>query len=305
MIFVTAAPEAGVGAGPRHRALPAFEQARLPRRQPPRGMSESPLLAEFHELASARSTRSRRARPGLGAARLTRCSPTSCRGARRIGAAAGTRRSALLSGRPNVGKSTLSIPGSARERLIAFGPAGHDARRSARALRAQRPALRADRHGRIAPQGSRQSRSRRRCRRSSRPTSCCCCLDATQGDRPGRAHRRPHPRWRAVVAAVNKGTPSTPTSEMLQRLIEQRLAFLAKFAPVATIRRSGAKGWPRSGSIAEAYASAVKDADAGADAPAAGGGMPQAPSAPEFSCPACGYGTRGHEAADHVIHGNR
>ena len=176
-----------VGAGPRHRALPAHQQAqaRGAGGQQGRRHGESPLLGEFFELGIGDAA------PGLGGARRRACAACSRRRSgdfprheRRRGAGRRSRRRPDPAGG---GRAPERRQDHADQHLARRGAAGrvrparHDARRDPRAVRARRPQVRADRHRRACAAGarssrrSRSSRSSRRCRRSPTPTWCCCC----------------------------------------------------------------------------------------------------------------------------------
>jgi GTP-binding protein len=118
------------------------------------GMSESPLLAEFHELGIGEPIAVSAAH-GQGIRSLMEVVldgldiPEPDEEVFGDGPERPIR--LAVAGRPNVGKSTLINTWLGEERLVAFDLPG--TRRDPRALRAQRPAFRADRHRRPAPQG--------------------------------------------------------------------------------------------------------------------------------------------------------
>ena len=134
-------------------------------------------------------------------------------------------------------------------------------------------------------------------------------LDATQGVTDQDAHIAGYilESGRAVVVAVNKwDAVDAYQKETLQRSIEQRLPFL-KFAPVlhdlgdeAAGLRAGLEGDRRRARVGDA-----QDADAGADAPAAGGGAHQAPKRAGAFRPKLRYAHQGGmKPPVIVIHGN-
>ena len=175
-----------VGAGPRHRQRPAPPgQALRAGGQQGRGhdttarswsSSTSSGLGEVHGVSAAhgqgirepgrtgaRAAEPARARRGRGGRRRTR--PHQA-GGRRPAQRRQVDADQHLAGR--------GAPGRLR-------PAGHHARRDLGAVRAQRPELRADRHGRPAPQGQGVRGDREvlggqdAAGHRDRPTSCCCC----------------------------------------------------------------------------------------------------------------------------------
>ena len=309
VMFVVDVRAGVVGAGPRHRALPAHARASRVRAGGQQGRGHDRVAAARRVL---------RARPGRAASDLG--------GARRRASAAwSTRRSEPLdagpededeprptdapirlavAGRPNVGKSTLINTWLGEERLVAFDQPGTTRDAITRAVRARRPEVRADRHRRPAPQAarcsrrSRSSRWSRRCRRSTDANVVLLLLDATQGVTDQDAHIAGYilESGRAVVVAVNKWDAVDAYQQRDAAALDRAAAGLpASSRRCCTSRRSSARAsapvWkaiarrPRVGD--------AQDADAGADAAAAGGGAStRRRSAPARSARSCATRTR-------------
>ena len=231
------------------------------------GMADSPHLAEFHELGIG-APHPVSAAHGQGLRSLLDAVLEDFPADADDGAAAAENAPIRLAvaGRPNVGKSTLINTWLGEERLIAFDQPGttRDAirvpfERNGQAFELIDTAgLR--RKGKVFEAVEKFSVVKT-LQAIADADVVLLLLDATQGLTDQDAHIAGYilESGRAVVIAVNKwDAVDAYQREMLQRSIEQRLAFL-KFAPVATIsalRRQGlAPVWK---AIAEAYASAVK-----------------------------------------------
>ncbi len=171
-----------------------------------------------------------------------------------------------VAGRPNVGKSTLINTWLGEERLIAFDQPGTT--RDAISVPFERNGQKFElidtaglrRKGKVFEAVEKFSVVKT-LQAIADADVVLLLLDATQGVTDQDAHIAGYvlESGRAVVLAVNKwDAVDAYQREMLQRSIEQRLAFL-KFAPVAHIsalKRQGlAPVWK---AIADAYASAVK-----------------------------------------------
>ena len=267
-----------LGAGPRHRALPAQrrqERCCSPSTRP-RAWPSRRCSAEFHELGLGEPQPVSAAHgQGIGSlaeaaldAALGRARPTSdddepvSSERRRRADPAGRRRPAE---RRQVDADQRLARRGAAGRLR---PAGHDARRDRRAVRARRPPLRPDRHRRPAPQAarcsrrSRSSRSSRRCRRSPTPTSSLLLLDATQGVTDQDAHIAGYilESGRAVVVAVNKWDAVDGYQKRDARALDRAApAVPASSRRCSTSRRAKRQGFgPVWKAIADAHASATR-----------------------------------------------
>ena len=212
MIFVVDVRAGVSGAGPRHRALPAQRrQEGAARGQQGRGHGR---FAAARRVPRARPRRAA-CRSRRRTARASAASPRRrCGGARRAGVRRGARARAgradpaavpirlAVAGRPNVGKSTLINAWLGEERLVAFDQPGTT--RDAIVVPFERGGqpLRPDRHRRPAAQGQgvrggrevlgrQDAAGDRRGQRRPAPAR-----RHPGRHRPGRAHRRLHPRER-------------------------------------------------------------------------------------------------------------
>ncbi len=230
------------------------------------GMVDSPLLAEFHELgigephpvsaAHGQGIRSLLDAVLAGFEPDEEMEPTPD----------GAPTKLAVAGRPNVGKSTLINTWLGEERLIAFDQPGTT--RDAISVPFERNGQMFElidtaglrRKGKVFEAVEKFSVVKT-LQAIADADVVLLLLDATQGVTDQDAHIAGYilESGRAVVLAVNKwDAVDSYQREMLQRSIEQRLAFL-KFAPVAHIsalKRQGlAPVWK---AIADAHASAVK-----------------------------------------------
>ena len=232
------------------------------------GMADSPLMAEFHELgigephpvsaAHGQGIRSLldAVLAGFDADDGSEPAPDADDAPIRL----------AVAGRPNVGKSTLINTWLGEERLIAFDQPGttRDAIRVPFERNGQRfelidtAGLR--RKGRVFEAVEKFSVVKT-LQAIAEADVVLLLLDATQGVTDQDAHIAGYilESGRAVVLAVNKwDAVDAYQREMLQRSIEQRLAFL-KFAPLAHISALKRQGLgPVWKAIADAHASAVK-----------------------------------------------
>ena len=250
------------------RYLRIGQQARLPGRQQGRGHGRVAAAGGVPR------TRHRRAAPGVGGARPGHSQPDRCgaRGLRPADEDEASRRPKdapirlAVAGRPNVGKSTLINTWLGEERLIAFDQPGTT--RDAISVPFERNGQEFElidtaglrRKGKVFEAIEKFSVVKT-LQAIADANVVLLLLDATQGVTDQDAHIAGYilDSGRAVVIAVNKwDAVDAYQREMLQRSIEQRLAFL-KFAPVATSRRSSARASaPVWKAIADAHASAIK-----------------------------------------------
>ncbi|MBI3346019.1 MAG: ribosome biogenesis GTPase Der [Burkholderiales bacterium] len=232
------------------------------------GMSDSPLLAEFHELGMGEphpisSAHGQGIRSLLDAV-LEPFEDTS----EEFGA--GPQQDGVIrlavAGRPNVGKSTLINTWLGEERLVAFDMPGTtrdaisvDFERNGQKFKLIDTAgLR--RKGRVFEAIEKFSVVKT-LQAIADAHVVLLLLDATQGVTDQDAHIAGYilDSGRAVVVAINKwDAVDSYQRETLQRQIEQRLAFL-KFAPlhnISALKRQGLSAvW---NSLADAYASAYR-----------------------------------------------
>ena len=232
------------------------------------GMADSPLMAEFHELgigephpvsaAHGQGIRSLldAVLAGFDADDASEPAPDADDAPIRL----------AVAGRPNVGKSTLINTWLGEERLIAFDQPGTT--RDAISVPFERNGQRFElidtaglrRKGRVFEAVEKFSVVKT-LQAIAEADVVLLLLDATQGVTDQDAHIAGYilESGRAVVLAVNKwDAVDAYQREMLQRSIEQRLAFL-KFAPLAHISALKRQGLgPVWKAIADAHASAVK-----------------------------------------------
>jgi GTPase len=231
------------------------------------GMADSPLLAEFHELGIGEPHPISSAH-GQGIRSLTEAALADFPAPEDDEELAGENASIRLAvaGRPNVGKSTLINTWLGEERLVAFDQPGttRDAisvpfeRNGQRFQLIDTAGLR--RKGRVFEAIEKFSVVKT-LQAISDAHVVLLLLDATQGVTDQDAHIAGYvlDSGRAVVVAVNKwDAVDDYQRQMLQRSIEQRLAFL-KFAPVLHISALKRQGLgPVWKAIAEAHASATR-----------------------------------------------
>jgi GTP-binding protein len=231
------------------------------------GMSESPLLGEFHELGMG-EPHPISASHGQGIRSLMEAvlepfeseeeseTPEKADGVIRL----------AVAGRPNVGKSTLINTWLGEERLVAFDQPGTT--RDAISIPFERNGQKFElidtaglrRKGKIFEAVEKFSVVKT-LQAINDANVVLLLLDATQGVSDQDAHIAGYilESGRAVVLAVNKwDVIDSYQRELLQRSIEQRLAFL-KFAPIHNISALKRQGLgPLWGALADAYASAFK-----------------------------------------------
>ena len=230
------------------------------------GMSESPLLGEFHELGLG-EPHPISAAHGQGIRSLIEAALEPFEFEEHDEAAEddGVIRLAVA-GRPNVGKSTLINTWLGEERLVAFDMPGTtrdaisvDFERNGQKFKLIDTAgLR--RKGKVFEAIEKFSVVKT-LQAIADANVVLLLLDATQGVSDQDAHIAGYilDSGRAVVLAVNKWDDvDSYQRETLQRSIEQRLAFL-KFAPIHNISALKRQGLgPLWGGLADAYASAYK-----------------------------------------------
>jgi GTP-binding protein len=231
------------------------------------GMSESPLLGEFHELGMG-EPHPISASHGQGIRSLMEAvlepfeseeeseTPEKPDGVIRL----------AVAGRPNVGKSTLINTWLGEERLVAFDQPGTT--RDAISIPFERNGQKFElidtaglrRKGKIFEAVEKFSVVKT-LQAINDANVVLLLLDATQGVSDQDAHIAGYilESGRAVVLAVNKwDVIDSYQRELLQRSIEQRLAFL-KFAPIHNISALKRQGLgPLWGALADAYSSAFK-----------------------------------------------
>jgi GTP-binding protein len=231
------------------------------------GMSESPLLAEFHELGMG-EPHPVSAAHGQGIRSLIDAALADFPFADEepVQPEEGAPIRLAVAGRPNVGKSTLINTWLGEERLVAFDAPGttRDAimvpfERNGQAFELIDTAgLR--RKGRVFEAIEKFSVVKT-LQAIADAHVVVLLLDATQGVTDQDAHIAGYilDAGRAVVLAVNKwDAVDSYQRQMLERSIEQRLAFL-KFAPIlhiSAIKRQGLG--PLWKAIGDAHASAIK-----------------------------------------------
>jgi GTP-binding protein len=231
------------------------------------GMRDSPALAEFHELGMGElhpisSAHGQGVRSLLDAA-FEGMEPD--REDEAFGAGPGDRPIRLaVAGRPNVGKSTLINTWLGEERLVAFDMPGTT--RDAITVPFERDGHRFElidtaglrRKGRVFEAIEKFSVVKT-LQAIADAHVVVLLLDATQGVTDQDAHIAGYilDSGRAVVIAINKwDAVDSYQREMLQRSIDQRLAFL-KFAPAVNISALKRQGLgPLWKNIADAHASA-------------------------------------------------
>ena len=232
------------------------------------GMTESPLLAEFHELGMG-EPHPISAAHGQGIRSLLEAvlEPFEFEEEDEVvdGAPDGVIRLAVA-GRPNVGKSTLINTWLGEERLVAFDMPGttRDAisvdfeRNGQKFQLIDTAGLR--RKGKVFEAIEKFSVVKT-LQAIADANVVLLLLDATQGVSDQDAHIAGYilESGRAVVLAVNKWDAiDSYQREQLQRSIEQRLAFM-KFAPIHNISALKRQGLgPLWGALADAYSSAYK-----------------------------------------------
>ncbi|MBI5272240.1 MAG: ribosome biogenesis GTPase Der [Burkholderiales bacterium] len=230
------------------------------------GMSESPLLAEFHELGMG-EPHPISAAHGQGIRSLLEAALADFpeEDEPEEGEGPDTPVRLAVAGRPNVGKSTLINTWLGEERLIAFDMPGT----TRDAIRV--PLERAGRRYELIDTAGLRRKGRvfeaiekfsvvKTLQAIADAHVVVLMIDATQGVSDQDAHIAGYilDSGRAVVIAVNKWDAiDSYQREMLERSIEQRLAFL-KFAPlvhISALKRQGLG--PLWQAIADAHASAT------------------------------------------------
>lgn len=230
------------------------------------GMSESPLLAEFHELGMG-EPHPISAAHGQGIRSLLEAALTDFpeQDEPEEGEGPDTPVRLAVAGRPNVGKSTLINTWLGEERLIAFDMPGT----TRDAIRV--PLERAGRRYELIDTAGLRRKGRvfeaiekfsvvKTLQAIADAHVVVLMIDATQGVSDQDAHIAGYilDSGRAVVIAINKWDAiDSYQREMLERSIEQRLAFL-KFAPlvhISALKRQGLG--PLWQAIADAHASAT------------------------------------------------
>ncbi|MCX2862658.1 ribosome biogenesis GTPase Der [Paucibacter sp. PLA-PC-4] len=231
------------------------------------GMSESPLLAEFHELGMG-EPHPVSAAHGQGIRSLLEAvlEPFEFEEDEEAGPEEDGVIRLAVAGRPNVGKSTLINTWLGEERLVAFDMPGttRDAisvdfeRNGQKFQLIDTAGLR--RKGKVFEAIEKFSVVKT-LQAIADANVVLLLLDATQGVSDQDAHIAGYilDSGRAVVLAVNKWDAiDSYQREQLQRSIEQRLAFL-KFAPIHNISALKRQGLgPLWNAMADAYASAFK-----------------------------------------------
>jgi len=230
------------------------------------GMSESPLLAEFHELGIG-EPHPVSAAHGQGIRSLLDAVLADFEPEDEAEPAPEDAPIRLaVAGRPNVGKSTLINTWLGEERLVAFDEPGTT--RDAISVPFERNGQRFElidtaglrRKGRVFEAVEKFSVVKT-LQAIAGADVVLLLLDATQGVSDQDAHIAGYilDSGRAVVLAVNKWDAiDSYQRELLERSITQRLAFL-KFAPLAHISALKRQGLaPLWKAIADAHASAVK-----------------------------------------------
>ena len=231
------------------------------------GMSESPLLAEFHELGMG-EPHPVSAAHGQGIRSLLEAvlEPFEFEEDEEAGPEEDGVIRLAVAGRPNVGKSTLINTWLGEERLVAYDMPGttRDAisvdfeRNGQKFQLIDTAGLR--RKGKVFEAIEKFSVVKT-LQAIADANVVLLLLDATQGVSDQDAHIAGYilDSGRAVVLAVNKWDAiDSYQREQLQRSIEQRLAFL-KFAPIHNISALKRQGLgPLWNAMADAYASAFK-----------------------------------------------
>jgi GTPase len=229
------------------------------------GMSESPLLAEFHELGLGEPHPISSAH-GQGIRSLLEAALEDFpEAAEEFGAGDDKPVRLAVAGRPNVGKSTLINTWLGEERLIAFDMPGTT--RDAIHV----PFERDGKHYELIDTAGLRRKGKvfeaiekfsvvKTLQAIADANVVVLMIDATQGVSEQDAHIAGYvlESGRAVVIAINKWDAiDSYQRQMLDRSIEQRLAFL-KFAPVVNISALKRQGiGPLWQAIADAHASAT------------------------------------------------
>ena len=235
------------------------------------GLSESPRLAEFHELGMGEphpisASHGQGIRSLIEAALVDFVEPELAADAQAEASLEGKPIRLAVAGRPNVGKSTLINTWLGEERLVAFDQPGTT--RDAISVPFERAGQQFElidtaglrRKGKVFEAIEKFSVVKT-LQAISDANVVLLLIDATQGVSDQDAHIAGYvlEAGRAVVIAINKwDAVDSYQREMLERSVEQRLPFL-KFAAVlhiSAIKRQGlAPVWK---AIADAHASAIR-----------------------------------------------